>query len=159
MSEYKQIISHSSGETHALGKEFAAELHLGDCVALSGELGSGKTKFVQGICEYFQCLEQVTSPTFTIINEYHGTKRIAHCDLYRLNTADELFETGLVPLFDDDCILLIEWAEKALSLLPIPRWECVFEHISDEQKRNIRINRIEKRDRSSLRHISEFIFQ
>lgn len=159
MSEYKHIISYSPEETHTLGREFASELHKGDCVALSGELGSGKTQFVQGICEYFRCLEQVSSPTFTIINEYHGTEKIAHCDLYRLNTLDELFETGLMQLFENDFIVLIEWAEKALPVLPLPRWECFFEHISDEQKRKIWIDRIEASDKSIIQHIPEFVFQ
>ncbi len=148
MSISINIISHSPDETFDLGRELAARLDKNDCVALYGELGTGKTRFVQGICDYFQCAEQVTSPTFTIINEYHGEVKIEHCDLYRLENIDEIFESGLVDVLVNDSIVLIEWAYKAIKILPVPRWEVLLEHGEEENERLILIHRCERNEYS-----------
>jgi tRNA threonylcarbamoyladenosine biosynthesis protein TsaE len=131
----RTTIAHNEAATRALAREIAAGLRPGMLVALSGELGSGKTALVRGICEYFGCLEQVSSPTFTIINEYAGSEAIAHCDLYRLVSADDLFETGISDLLQGDSIVLIEWAERALALLPYPRIEILCDYGEEEQDR------------------------
>jgi tRNA threonylcarbamoyladenosine biosynthesis protein TsaE len=139
--ETKYIISNSPEETFAFGRTFAERLGEGDCVAISGELGAGKTHFIQGICDLFQCAEQVTSPTFTIINEYNGTLRIAHCDLYRLDAPGEMLDAGLEGVLEEETLVLIEWAEKAIRLLPYPRWEVLLEHGDEENIRRIRTKR------------------
>ncbi len=116
--------TNSEEETISLGEKFAKRLHEGDIVALTGELGSGKTEFVKGICNYFNVSEIVTSPTFTIMNQYRGSLgdeeiSIFHIDLYRIKNLGELDEIGF-----DDCVLdvdnikLIEWAEKADGRIP-----------------------------------------
>ena len=87
-------------------------------VAMSGDLGAGKTAFIRGVCEFFGCASQVSSPTFTIVHEYDGTGSIAHCDLYRLESTEEMLQIGLDQLFREERVILIEWAERAEKALP-----------------------------------------
>ncbi len=117
--------SDSEDATIALGKEFASRLRLGDVVALYGDLGAGKTEFVKGICSYFEVEQLVTSPTFTIINQYAGmfpdgdAVKLYHVDLYRIDSQEELAEVGFDDcVFAHDAIKLVEWSEKAEHLLP-----------------------------------------
>jgi tRNA threonylcarbamoyladenosine biosynthesis protein TsaE len=106
--------SSSQEDTKNLGHEFAERLSPGDIVGLYGELGTGKTQFVKGICEYFQITDKVNSPTFTIVNEYRGSRiRINHFDLYRLKNIAELKEIGFDNYNDVNSICLIEWADIA----------------------------------------------
>ena len=144
----EEFISFSEEETIALGSKFAERLNIGDSVALNGDLGSGKTEFIKGICNYFNVEDIVNSPTFTIINQYHGEKNkkeihIYHLDLYRIKSTAELSEIGFGEcLNSDEIIKLIEWAEKAGDI--IYKWEYkVTLSISDEDenKRQIRIIR------------------
>jgi len=116
--------SHDEEDTIRLGFDFAKILKAGDIVAFYGDLGSGKTEFIKGICDYFEVNEIVTSPTFTIFNHYTGVKDdeeiiIYHIDLYRIQKNEELLEIGLTDcLFSGKTIKLIEWAEKAGDLIP-----------------------------------------
>jgi len=117
--------SNSEEETIAIGVEFAERLRVGDVVALYGDLGAGKTELIKGICAYFQVEDLVTSPTFTIINQYGGVGtdgssiKIYHVDLYRIETPEELAGVGFDDMvFSHDAIKLIEWSEKAEHLLP-----------------------------------------
>lgn len=113
----------SEDETINLGKEVAKGLNAGDILAIYGDLGSGKTEFVKGICDYYQVEEIVTSPTFTIVNKYNGTSSdnqviLYHIDLYRIDKESELLEIGFEEYLNDKtAITLIEWAEKT-SLIP-----------------------------------------
>jgi len=113
-----KITTKSEIETEQLGFEFAKNLIPGDKIALYGDLGSGKTEFVKGICDYFKVEEIVTSPTFTIINKYTATTsdeplNIYHIDLYRIEKEKELIEIGFSEyLNDNNAITIIEWAEK-----------------------------------------------
>lgn len=113
----------SEEETTELGRAFASQLKASDIVAIYGDLGSGKTEFVKGICEFFKVEEIVTSPTFTIVNKYNGSKdqekiSIYHIDLYRIEKDSELLEIGFEEYLNDtSAISLIEWAEKT-TLLP-----------------------------------------
>ncbi len=119
----EEFISLSEEDTIALGAKFAERLNVGDAVALTGDLGSGKTEFIKGICDYFNVEDIVNSPTFTIINQYHGEKNkeeihIYHLDLYRIKSPAELSEIGFSEcLHSDEIIKLIEWAEKAGDFL------------------------------------------
>ena len=89
------IVSNSEKETIELGKELASKLKKGDIIVLSGDLGSGKTKFTEGILTYFGLEDEISSPTFTIVNEYHTEKlNIYHFDVYRLNDIDEFGAIG-----------------------------------------------------------------
>jgi len=135
----------SEEDTINLGKEFAKGLSSGDVVAIYGDLGSGKTEFVKGICEYFQVEEIVTSPTFTIVNKYTGTASdnqiiLYHIDLYRIEKESELLEIGFEEyLGDKSAISLIEWAEKT-SLIPENAIQVeIFLDDNDDNKRMITI--------------------
>src|SRR5262244_2406075 len=107
--------THSADETTKLGKQLAAHLKAGTIVLLRGDLGAGKTTLIKGIAEGFASAraEDVTSPTFTLIHEYRGTKvTLYHIDLYRIDTQRELDTLALDDLMTAQSILLIEWGEK-----------------------------------------------
>jgi tRNA threonylcarbamoyladenosine biosynthesis protein TsaE len=113
------VHTRSSEETVALGASFAASLAPGAVVGLVGDLGSGKTQFVIGVCRGLGLDARVSSPTFTLINEYpapFGT--VVHADLYRIGTRRELAELGIEEYFNDRCLCLIEWAERMREDLP-----------------------------------------
>ena len=114
----EKYISKNEQETIAFAKKFAKDLNKGDIIVLSGELGSGKTKFVQGILEYFDLANEISSPTFTIVNEYvKNNINIYHFDVYRLSDIDEFYAMGGDEYFENG-ICLIEWGEIIESILP-----------------------------------------
>ncbi len=117
------FISNSEAETVKLGKEFAKRLEAGSLVALYGDLGAGKTQFVKGVCEAFEVKEIVNSPTFTIVNEYHGTMPVFHIDLYRMKSVDEILGIGFDEYLESGGICLVEWAEKLDGILPTKRYD------------------------------------
>ena len=110
--------SNSELETKQLAKKLASKLNLGDIIVLSGELGSGKTKFTEGILSYFNLSDEISSPTFTIVNEY-DTKNVPiyHFDVYRLEDADEFLAIGGEEYFEKG-ICMIEWGELIQDILP-----------------------------------------
>lgn len=112
------LTSHSASETRAIGKSLAKEVSCGTVVALTGELGSGKTCLIQGICNGLNVRQHVTSPTFTIINEYQGRLPVFHIDLYRLGVLQEIEQTGFEEYLFGSGVCLIEWADKVTPLLP-----------------------------------------
>ncbi|MDH4069367.1 MAG: tRNA (adenosine(37)-N6)-threonylcarbamoyltransferase complex ATPase subunit type 1 TsaE [Ignavibacteria bacterium] len=115
----RTVTTRSAKDTADLGESFGAMLKPGDVVALFGELGTGKTEFVKGICAGLQISGRPTSPTFTIINEYPARFGIvAHIDLYRIGGEAELRDLGIESYFHEGCICLIEWADRALAILP-----------------------------------------
>jgi len=116
--------THSEGETTGLGGRLARRLRPGDTVALYGELGTGKTRLIQGICRGLGIHEHVASPTFTIVNEYRAAGfNVYHFDLYRVNSAVEIRDLGFDEYCSGDGICLIEWAEKAAGFLPGRRYD------------------------------------
>ncbi|OLC30457.1 MAG: tRNA (adenosine(37)-N6)-threonylcarbamoyltransferase complex ATPase subunit type 1 TsaE [Armatimonadetes bacterium 13_1_40CM_64_14] len=108
----------SPTQTEALGARLGRLLQAGDVVALSGDLGAGKTVFARGIARGAGATGYVASPTFTLIREYHGTPPVYHVDLYRLDRPEQLDDLGLDMVFDGSGIVVIEWAEHAFSWLP-----------------------------------------
>lgn len=111
----REFTTHSAEETIELGRRLAADLAPPRLVLLCGGLGAGKTTLVKGIAEGFQAASQddVTSPTFTLIHEYHGPEvNVFHIDLYRIDTERELETLGLDDLYGDANVLLIEWGNK-----------------------------------------------
>ena len=117
-------ILRSPEETVAFGNAFAGGLAAGDVLALSGELGAGKTHFVKGLAAGLGVSTPVTSPTFTLIHEYLGARlSLFHFDFYRLETEEEVLAIGLDDYLSGDGIVVIEWAEKFAALLPeSTRW-------------------------------------
>ena len=112
------FISHSEKETLAISKKIASYLKKGDILILSGDLGAGKTKFTEGILSYFGLESEISSPTFTIVNEYSKEKTtIYHFDVYRLQDTDEFYAIGGDEYFDKG-ICIIEWGELIEDILP-----------------------------------------
>ena len=106
-------------DTRAIGGALAELLRPGDVVALTGELGAGKTTFVQGAARALEYPGAVASPTFTLVREYRTPNlRIVHADVYRLDRAQEVVDLGLHELMDDDGVLLVEWGDAVAELLP-----------------------------------------
>ena len=114
-----QITTHSADETQALGKKLAESLRPGDVIAYFGDLGAGKTAFTRGIAEGLGVLEQVTSPTYTIVNEYlSGRLPLFHFDMYRLGSSDELFDIGWDDYLARGGVCAVEWSERVSDALP-----------------------------------------
>ena len=108
-----QFITHSPEETRALGRTLAQALQGGAVVAFTGDLGAGKTAFVSGMAEGLGIEERVTSPTFTIVNEYEGGRLpLFHFDMYRLGSADELFHIGWEDYLARNGVCAVEWSEN-----------------------------------------------
>ncbi len=112
------IITKNPEKTKNLGKEISKIIKPGDLLAFYGELGAGKTCFIQGISLGLEIKDYVTSPSFTIINEYQGKIPIYHFDLFRLDNAEEILELGYEEYFYGEGLTVIEWAEKIEQLLP-----------------------------------------
>jgi tRNA threonylcarbamoyladenosine biosynthesis protein TsaE len=112
------VTSTSPEDTRILGAALAPVLLPGDVISLSGDLGAGKTVLVQGLAAALSVKGRVTSPTFTIVHEYHGRYRILHIDVYRLNSFQEVLDLGFEELLDPEAIMLVEWGEAVAPLLP-----------------------------------------
>ncbi len=111
----REVLTHSEEETIALGRSLRPLLTPPKLVVLTGDLGAGKTTLVKGIAEAFEAAspDDVTSPTFTLIHEYHGpAANLYHIDLYRVDTPRQLETLGLEDLIAENSVLLIEWGEK-----------------------------------------------
>ncbi len=101
------------------GETFSKELAAGDVVALSGDLGAGKTHFCKGVAAGLGSQAAVTSPTFSLVQEYGGGRcRVFHFDFYRLETPEELLGIGWEEYLEEDGVILVEWAEKFVDFLP-----------------------------------------
>lgn len=132
--------SHNSSETMKFASELASTLHVGDVVVLSGELGAGKTKFTEGFLKYFGLDNQISSPTFSIVNEYKKDNiHIYHFDVYRLEDVDEFYAIGGEEYFSSG-ISIIEWGELIEPALPNDYIKITFEKdLSDENIRYLHI--------------------
>jgi tRNA threonylcarbamoyladenosine biosynthesis protein TsaE len=107
------LITHSPAETESLGEKFGREAQHGLVIALSGELGAGKTQFVKGFARGLGITARVHSPTFTLVNEYSGGRlKLFHLDLYRLETPEQVLSAGLEEFLEPDGVAVIEWAER-----------------------------------------------
>jgi tRNA threonylcarbamoyladenosine biosynthesis protein TsaE len=130
------FISHSETQTRRLGMRLGELLEGGEVVALQGELGAGKTRWVQGVGQGLQVNQHVTSPSFTLVNEYLGRLTLYHIDLYRINHTTEALAFGLEDYLYGDGVCLIEWAERVAQVLPSNHLWIKFHHL-DETKRRI----------------------
>ena len=140
MIEYT-VNSNSPGATFKLGKRIGEKLPAGSIIALSGELGCGKTVLTRGICDGLEVpLRQVNSPTFILINEYRGSMPVFHMDMYQINTESDAVDLGIIDYMVRAAsgAMIIEWAERILSILPEDLLTVKFTVVS-ERKRLIEI--------------------
>ena len=123
-------------ETWALARAFAAELKPGDVVCLEGDLGAGKTTFVQGLAAALGVKGRVTSPTFCIVQEHRGAACfLVHMDLYRLTGEDDVLAIGWEDYLAEGAILAVEWPERAGSLIPPDARRIRFLHLGEEKRK------------------------
>jgi len=111
------FISHSPTETESLGEKFGRAATRGLVIALTGDLGAGKTQFVRGLARGLDIASRVHSPTFTLVNEYSGGRlKLFHLDLYRLETAHQILTAGIEEYLSPDGVAVMEWAERIYDL-------------------------------------------
>lgn len=139
-------VSKSVEETMELGAKFAKGLKKGDCVALIGDLGAGKTVFTKGVAKGLgvKNARYVNSPTFVIIKEYEGRFPLYHFDLYRLDGHSSFDDMNYEEYFYGDGVTVIEWADKICELLPLEYWE-VNLTVAGETERKIEVKRVIKK--------------
>ena len=113
-----EYLSHDVIETEALGEKLAKQLQPGSVLAYFGDLGAGKTAFTRGLARGLGCTGRVTSPTFTIVNEYEGPIPLFHFDMYRLGDSDELFDIGWEDYLARGGVCAVEWSERIEDALP-----------------------------------------
>lgn len=135
--------SNSENDTKKFAREFAAKSKNGDVIVLSGDLGSGKTKFTEGFLSYFGLEDEISSPTFTIVNEYHKNNiNIYHFDVYRLEDSSEFYAIGGEEYFEKG-ICIIEWGEMIEDALPKKYIKIDFSRCpEDENSRTLNIQLI-----------------
>lgn len=132
-----KFISKNENDTIEFANNLANQLKNGDIIVLSGDLGSGKTKFTQGILKHFDLENEISSPTFTIVNEYHKDKtNIYHFDVYRLTDSDEFYAIGGDEYLNNG-ICIIEWGEIIEDILPNDYIKISFS--KDSENENYRI--------------------
>ncbi|MCZ6670783.1 MAG: tRNA (adenosine(37)-N6)-threonylcarbamoyltransferase complex ATPase subunit type 1 TsaE [Acidobacteria bacterium] len=130
------FLSGSENDTYEFGRKIGRELKGGDIVFLRGPLGSGKTVLARGISAGAGCdPREVRSPTFTLVNEYHGRLTVHHCDLYRIEAPSDLDELGLEEIFAGRGICLVEWPERLAGFLPGGRIEIDLEDLGGDRRR------------------------
>lgn len=149
-----EFLSAAPEETFEYGRRLGQLLQASDVVALRGDLGAGKTCFVQGVSIGAGVRErsQITSPTFTLIQEYCGRLPIYHFDVYRLNREEDLYELGFEEYFYGEGITLIEWAERIPSCLPDEHL-AIYLHIAPDLTRRIRLTAVGNRYNDVLQAI------
>ena len=139
-----EYVSNAPAETEALGAALADRLKPGAVVAFSGDLGAGKTAFVRGMARGLGIPERVTSPTFTIVNEYEGGRLpLFHFDMYRLGSSDELFDIGWEDYLTRGGVCAVEWSENVSDAL---EGDCIRVDIRRGAHDNQRLIRIEGGD-------------
>ena len=113
------VVTNSAEETERLGREFAGRVRPGTVLAFTGDLGAGKTTFTRGLARGLGITAPVTSPTYTIVNEYErGNPPLIHFDMYRLGSSDELFEIGWEDYLRQNAVFAVEWSENIADALP-----------------------------------------
>lgn len=137
MVSKSQIISHSVEETQHLGETIGSYLNAGTVLALTGELGSGKTAFVQGLAIGLEVPDNyvITSPSYTLINEYPGRYPLFHVDLYRISEPADIEDIGLYEILDVQGVVAIEWADRMEQGLPLNHVSLQFNIIDDKTRK------------------------
>jgi len=153
-----EFFSRSPEQTRRIGMRLGSEIKVGDVICLQGDLGAGKTTFVQGLAQGWGSLDSVSSPTFIIVNIYRRATgdQLFHLDTYRLESVPEAEELDLDSMLAEGA-LIIEWPERLGNLIPNERLWINFEHIADEQ-RQMNFNANGKRYDELLDGIRQSIF-
>jgi len=140
----RELTTRSAEESIAFGRELARELRVPCLVLLLGDLGSGKTTLTKGIVAGLGAAqeEDVTSPSFTLVQEYGTSPRVYHADLYRVESTRELGTLGFDDFWGADAIVIVEWGEKLWDNAPAPQVVIRMEHVSSEERR-ITVERFE----------------
>ena len=129
-SGWRGSVTQDPQETIQLGEDFATFIEEGDVFAFVGDLASGKTTFIKGIMKGLNYNSSVTSPTFTLVNEYDAKYSVIHIDCYREDNLERWIKLGMNDYMDDKNVVIIEWANKMESLLPVNTIEIQFSHES-----------------------------
>ena len=139
-----KYISNSYEETQKIAADFAKTLKEGDVLCMYGDLGVGKTAFVQGLAKGLGIDEPITSPTFTIVNEYSGALPLYHFDVYRIADSDEMYEIGYEEYVYGDGVSVIEWPQLIDDILPEKRYdiEIAKDYDKGENYRTIEIKEV-----------------
>ena len=132
--DFKFFFSSSDLETQKFGMEISKYLIAGDIICLNGEIGSGKTTFTKGILKGLSYDGDVTSPTFSLINEYDAKLKVIHIDCYREKNINNWLEIGILDYFSSNSIILIEWAENIKSLIPKEAYQITMFHKSKNER-------------------------
>lgn len=132
-----EIISKSVADTENAGAAFARSLKPGTVVAMYGDLGAGKTAFVRGMAKGLGSASRVTSPTFTIVNEYDGDTELFHFDMYRLKSSDELFDIGWEDYLGRGGICVVEWSENVRDAFDGTEISVTIEKLSESERKLI----------------------
>ena len=122
-----EYASNSCADTQKIAREFSKRLKAGDTVCMYGDMGVGKTAFVQGLAAGLGINEPITSPTFTIVNEYHGRLTLYHFDVYRIADCDEMYEIGYDEYIDGDGVSVIECPQLIDDILPEKKYNVTIE--------------------------------
>ena len=133
-----ELITENAEQTMLFAENLAKNLNKPKVFVLSGDLGAGKTTFSKGFAKGLGVEDIVTSPTFTILNEYSGKLKLFHFDMYRLSSTDEAYALGFEEYFDAKNlpgVILVEWAENVPGLIQKPYTEICFEKIDDEKRK------------------------
>ncbi len=132
--------SHSAEQTEKFAEEFAACLKGGEVLAFFGGLGVGKTAFVKGLAKGLSITSNVSSPTFTLMNEYEGRLPLIHFDMYRISCLDDLYSTGFFDFLGNENVIAAEWSENIQSFLPDDCIRIEISHGKNDNDRIIKIN-------------------
>lgn len=136
----KIFSSKSEKDTLSVAENFASMLHGGDVVAFTGGMGMGKTVFVGGCVKALGIDAEVSSPTFSIVNDYGGDVNVYHFDMYRVESWDSLYSTGFFDYMNDNSILFIEWSENIENVLPENAIYVRFSRCENDNERVIEIS-------------------
>lgn len=131
------FITHSPEETISIAEKIGKLLRAGDCIAYYGDLGAGKTTFTRGIAKGLGLPDEVSSPTFAIVNEYHGKGGISlyHFDMYRIESSDELETTGFYDYPMEESVFAVEWSENIEDVFPKDVIKIKMERVSDDTRK------------------------
>ena len=129
------LVAHSPEETQQVGRRLGEAARPGDVVLLIGDLGTGKTCLTQGIARGLGINDYVLSPSFVIVRELHGRLPLFHVDLYRLDRLEEMGDLGLDDYFYDGGVSVVEWAEKAMGLMPPEHLRIDLAYVSDTDRK------------------------